>query len=117
MHMVYALVSISQSPWLVSLVYQAIVTHKLNVNGACSLANEAAVQMARADTATRTTYLGTPVCRLCGRYLAILGRPKRVTIPAVTVAPTALVGSLIRSSNLPHSLQRGVHTYVSPCGT
>ena len=50
----------------------------------------------------------TPVCRLCGRYLAILGRPIRVTVPAVTVAPTALVGSLIRSSNLPHSLQRGV---------
>ena len=46
--------------------------------------------------------------RLCGRYLAILGRPIRVTVPAVTVAPTALVGSLIRSSNLPHSLQRGV---------
>ena len=52
----------------------------------------------------------TPVCRLCGRYLAILGRPIRVTVPAVTVAPTALVGSLIRSSNLPHSLQRGVPT-------
>ena len=52
----------------------------------------------------------TPVCRLCGRYLALLGRPIRVTVPAVTVAPTALVGSLIRSSNLPHSLQRGVHT-------
>ena len=50
----------------------------------------------------------TPVCRLCGRYLAILGRPIRITVPAVTVAPTALVGSLIRSSNLPHSLQRGV---------
>ena len=50
----------------------------------------------------------TPVCRLCGRYLTILGRPIRVTVPAVTVAPTALVGSLIRSSNLPHSLQRGV---------
>ena len=53
--------------------------------------------------------MGTPVCRLCGRYLALLGRPIRVTVPAVTVAPTALVGSLIRSSNLPHSLQRGVH--------
>ena len=52
---------------------------------------------------------GTPVCRLCGRYLAILGRPIRVTVPSVTVAPTALVGSLIRSSNLPHSLQRRVH--------
>ena len=52
--------------------------------------------------------LRTPVCRLCGRYLAILGRPIRVTVPAVTVAPTALVGSLIRSPNLPHSLQRGV---------
>ena len=51
----------------------------------------------------------TPVCRLCGRYLALLGRPIRITIPAVTVAPTALVGSLIRLSNLPHSLQRGVH--------
>ena len=57
--------------------------------------------------------VGTPVCRLCGRYLAILGRPIRVTVAAVTVAPTALVGSLIRSSNLPHSLQRGVH----PCRT
>ena len=54
----------------------------------------------------------TPVCRLCGRYLAILGRPIRVTVPAVTVAPTALVGSLIRSSNLPHSLKRGVHMYI-----
>ena len=53
--------------------------------------------------------VGTPVCRLCGRYLALPGRPIRVTVPAVTVAPTALVGSLIRSSNLPHSLQRGVH--------
>ena len=53
----------------------------------------------------------TPVCRLCGRYLAIFGRPIRVTVPAVTVVPTALVGSLIRSSNLPHSLQRGVHTH------
>ena len=51
----------------------------------------------------------TPVCRLCGRYLAILGRPIRITVLAVSVAPTALVGSLIRSSNLPHSLQRGVH--------
>ena len=51
---------------------------------------------------------GTPVCGLYGRYLAILGRPIRVTVPAVTVAPTALVGSLIGSSNLPHSLQRGV---------
>ena len=51
----------------------------------------------------------TPVCRLCGRYLAILGRPIRIIVPAVTVVPTALVGSLIRSSNLPHSLQRGVH--------
>ena len=50
----------------------------------------------------------TPVCRLCGRYLAILGRPIRITVPAVTVAPTALVGSLIGASNLPHSLQRGV---------
>ena len=50
----------------------------------------------------------TPVCRLCGRYLAPLGRRIRVTVPAVTVAPTALLGSLIRSSNLPHSLQRGV---------
>ena len=38
--------------------------------------------------------------------------PIRVTVPAVTVAPTALVGSLIRSSNLPHSLQRGVHAYI-----
>ena len=28
--------------------------------------------------------------------------------PTVTVAPTAPVGSLIRSFNLPHSLQRGV---------
>ena len=55
--------------------------------------------------------VGTPVCRLCGRYLVILGRPIRFTVPAVTVAPTALVGSLIRSSNLPHSLQRGVCTY------
>ena len=52
--------------------------------------------------------VGTPVCRLCGRYLAILGRPIRVTVPAMAVTPTALVGSLIRSSNLPHSLQRGV---------
>ena len=43
-----------------------------------------------------------------GRYLAILGRAIRITIPSVTVAPTALVDSLIRSSNLPHSLQRGV---------
>ena len=50
----------------------------------------------------------TPVCRLCGRYLALLGRPIRITVPAVTVAPPALVGSLIRSSNLPHSLQRVV---------
>ena len=59
----------------------------------------------------------TPVCRLCGRYLAILGKPIRITVPAVTVAPTALVGSLIRSSNLPHSLQRGVphnHPQLSP---
>ena len=56
--------------------------------------------------------LGTPVCRLCGRYLAILGRPIRITVPSVTVAPTVLVGSLIRSSNLPHSLQRGVHSYI-----
>ena len=54
-------------------------------------------------------YTGTPVCRLCGRYLAILGRPIKIIVPAVTVAPTVLVGSLIRSSNLPHSLQRGVH--------
>ena len=54
----------------------------------------------------------TPVCTLCGRYLTLLGRPIRVTVPAVTVAPTALVGSLIRSSNLPRSLQRGVHMYV-----
>ena len=64
-------------------------------------------------THTRSTYftemgLGTPVCRLCGRYLAILGRLIRVTVPAVIVAPTALIGSLIRSSNLPHGLQRGV---------
>ena len=29
--------------------------------------------------------------------------------PAVTVAPTTLVGSLIRSFNLPHSLQGAVH--------
>ena len=50
----------------------------------------------------------TPVCRLCGRYLAILGRPIRITVPSVTVAPTVLVGSLIRSPNLPHSLQRDV---------
>ena len=49
-----------------------------------------------------------PVCRLCGSYLAILGRPIRITVHAVTVAPTALVGSLIRSSNLPHSLQRSI---------
>ena len=55
----------------------------------------------------------TPVCRLCGRYLAILGRPIRVTVPAVTRPPTALVGSLIRSSNLPHSLQRGVPNILS----
>ena len=54
----------------------------------------------------------TPVCRLCGRYLAILGTPIRVTVPAVTVAPTVLVGSLIRSSNLPHSMQRGVHPVI-----
>ena len=61
----------------------------------------------------------TPVCRLCGRCLAILGRSIRITVPAVTVAPTALVGSLIRSSNLPHSLQRGVPTSVrlQPCNT
>ena len=51
----------------------------------------------------------TPVCRLCGCYLAILGRSIRITVPVVTVVPTALVGSLIRSSNLPHSLQGGVH--------
>ena len=56
------------------------------------------------------TTICTPVCRLCGRYLAVLGRPIRITVPSVTVAPTALVGSLIRSSNLPHSLQRGVCT-------
>ena len=45
-----------------------------------------------------------------------LGRPIRVTVPSVTVAPTALVGSLIRSSNLPHSLQRGVQCtmYIPP---
>ena len=55
---------------------------------------------------------GTPVCRLCGRYLVIPGRPIRIRVPAVTRPPTALVGSLIRSSNLPHSLQRGVHVYV-----
>ena len=60
----------------------------------------------------KKNFIGTPVCRLCGRYLAILGRPIRVTVPAVTVAQTALVGSLIRSSNLPHSLQRGVHIAV-----
>ena len=54
-------------------------------------------------------HVHTPVCRLCGRYLAILGKPIRITVPAVTVAPTALVGSLIRASNLPHSLRRGVH--------
>ena len=60
------------------------------------------------DTAYRYTCVCTPVCRLCGRYLAILGRPIRITVPSVTVAPTVLVGSLIRSSNLPHSLQRGV---------
>ena len=57
-------------------------------------------------------YVGTPVCRLCGRYLALLGRSIRVTVPAVTVAPTAMVGSLIRSSNLPHSLQRGVQSLL-----
>ena len=57
----------------------------------------------------------TPVCRLCGRYLALLGRPIRVTVPAVTVASMALVGSLIRSSNLPHSLQRGVHVMPMSC--
>ena len=55
-------------------------------------------------------YVCTPVCRLCGRYLAILGKPIRITVPSVTVAPTALVGSLIRSSNLPHSVQRGVQS-------
>ena len=49
----------------------------------------------------------TPVCRLYGRYLAILGRPIRITVPAGTVAPMALVGSLISLSNLPHSLQVG----------
>ena len=54
--------------------------------------------------------VSTPVCRLCGRCLAIPGSPIRITVPAVTIAPTALVGSLIRSSNLPHSLQRGVLT-------
>ena len=58
--------------------------------------------------ASDVTVYWTPVCRLCGRYLAILGRPIRITVPSVTVAPTALVGSLIRLSNLPHSLQRGV---------
>ena len=36
--------------------------------------------------------------------------------PAVTVAPTTLVGSLIRSSNLPHSLQRGVPTLTAAFG-
>ena len=52
-----------------------------------------------------------------GRYLAILGRPIRITVPAVTVAPTALVGSMIKSSNLPHSLQRGIHVclFRVPC--
>ena len=25
--------------------------------------------------------LGTPVCRLCGRYLALLGKPIRITLP------------------------------------
>ena len=59
-------------------------------------------------------YYGTPVCRLCGRYLAILSRPIKITVPSVTVVPTAMVGSLIRSSNLPHSLQRGVHTKTRP---
>ena len=58
-------------------------------------------------------HLCTPVCRLCGRYLAILGRPIRTTVPSVTVAPMALVGSLIRSSKLPHSLQRGVHSEMN----
>ena len=33
--------------------------------------------------------------RLQTRYLAILGRPIRITVAAVTVAPTALVVSLI----------------------
>ena len=56
-----------------------------------------------------TFVVSTPVCRLCGRYLAILGKLIMITVPAVTVAPTALVGSLIRSSNLLHSLQSGVH--------
>ena len=60
--------------------------------------------------------IGTSVRRLCGRYLAILGRPIRVTVPAVTVAPTTLVGSLIRSSNLPHSMQRGVPNFAQPPG-
>ena len=63
----------------------------------------------------RCILIRTPVCRLCGRYLAILGRPIRATVAAVTVAPTALVGSLIRSSNLPHSLQRGVPTVSRKC--
>ena len=68
----------------------------------------------KSHTEEDSTPPGTPVCRLCGRYLAILGRPIRITVPAVTVAPTALVGSLIRSSNLPHSLQRGVQL-SDPC--
>ena len=50
----------------------------------------------------------TPVCRLCGRYLALLGRPIRVTVPAVTVAPTALVGSLISRPTY-HTVCRGVY--------
>ena len=32
-------------------------------------------------------YICTPVCRLCGRYLAILGRPIRITVPSVTSRP------------------------------
>ena len=46
----------------------------------------------------------------CGRYLVLLAKPIRVIRPAVTATPMAPLGSPIRSSNLPRSLQRGVPT-------
>ena len=83
----------------------------LNTDG--RVANTFAVQRTNEGVCVASGILiGTPVCRLCGRYMGILGRPIGTTVPAVTVAPTTLVGSLIRSSNLPHSLQRGVHTSI-----
>ena len=56
-------------------------------------------------------HIGTPVCRLCGRYLAILGRPIRITVPSITVAPAALVGSLIGRPTY-HTVCRGVYLLV-----